>query len=151
MFSNRALLANIKDADKPIDVYSRVGTTHCSMAEILDNTGEVYLHKNGLANILSYAKVKDRHNITYDDVRDVFTVHTPYKRIHFWGGGGGYIIITVNPTERSVGSHPGTLFNKTKKTSQIEKSRTQKRQDLHTTWWDAHQWQISSAWYMGTC
>ena len=48
-----------------------------------EKIGKVYLHENGLANILSYAKVKDKHNITYNDVREIFTVHTPYKRIHF--------------------------------------------------------------------
>ena len=59
MFSNRALLENIKDADKPIDVYSRGGATHCNTSGTLKNIGEVYLHKNGLSNILSYAKIKE--------------------------------------------------------------------------------------------
>ena len=43
----------------------------------------MYLHQNGLADIISYAKVKDRQNITYDKVRKTFTIHTPYKQIHF--------------------------------------------------------------------
>ena len=79
MFSNRALLFNIKDSDKPINVYLSGVDTHCSTDVTLNNIGEVYLHENGLANILSYAKVKDKHNITYDDVGEIFTVHTPYK------------------------------------------------------------------------
>ena len=83
MFSNRVLLANIKDTDEHINIYSSGGETHCSTAGTLNNIWELYLHKNGLANILSYEKVKDRHNITYDDVRDIFTVHKPYKQIHF--------------------------------------------------------------------
>ena len=83
MFSNRTLLANIQDAYEPIDVYSSGGVTHCRKAGTLKNIGEVYLHENGLANILSYAKVKDKHNITYSDVQYIFTVHTPYKLIHF--------------------------------------------------------------------
>ena len=82
-------MAKIKAADDPIYVYSSRGATHCSTAGTLKNIGEVYLHENGLAKILSYLKVKYRHNITYDDVRDIITVHTPYKRIHFrrrkWG------------------------------------------------------------------
>ena len=82
MFSNLSLLANIQDADKPIDVYSSRDATHCSKAGTLNNIGEVYLHKNGLANILSYAKVRDTHNIIYNGVQENFTVHTPYKRIH---------------------------------------------------------------------
>ena len=82
MFSNHSLHENIQDSDKPIDVYSSGGATHCRNSGTLKNIGEVYLHKNRLANILSYAKVRDRHNITYNDVQDIFTVHTPYKRIH---------------------------------------------------------------------
>ena len=48
MFSNHALLANIKDADEHIDIYSSGGATHCSTAGTLKNIGEVYLHENGL-------------------------------------------------------------------------------------------------------
>ena len=44
MFSNRTLLADIKDADKPIDVYSSRGAIHCSTAGNLNNIGEVYFH-----------------------------------------------------------------------------------------------------------
>ena len=80
---NRILLANVKDEDEPIDVYPSGGATHCSTAGTRKNIREVYLHQNGLANILSYAKVEDKYNITYDGVRDIFTVNTPYKRIHF--------------------------------------------------------------------
>ena len=58
MFRNRDLLANIEDANDPIDVYSGGGATHCIKAGTLKNIGEVYLHKNGLENILSYAKVR---------------------------------------------------------------------------------------------
>ena len=83
MSGNRALLLNIQDADDPIDVYSSGGATHCSTDGNLNNIGEVYLHENGSENILSYAKIKDKHNITYDYVGGIFTVHTPYKRIHF--------------------------------------------------------------------
>ena len=83
MFINRALLANTQDSDKPIDTYSSGGATHCSKSGTLKNTGEVNIHENGLANILSYAKVRDKHNITYNDVQDIFTVCTPYKRIQF--------------------------------------------------------------------
>ena len=69
IFSNCALLSNVKDVDKPIYIYSSGGATHCITSGTLNNIVEVYLHKNGLANILSYAKVKDKHNITNYDVR----------------------------------------------------------------------------------
>ena len=83
MFSNCAILSSIQDADDPIDIPLSGGVTHCSRAGTLKNIGEVYLHENGLANILSYAKVREKHNITYNDVQEIFIVHTRYKRIHF--------------------------------------------------------------------
>ena len=64
MFRKHALLENTKGADKPIDVYSIGGATHCDTSGTINNIGDVYLNENGLANILYYAKVKDRHNIT---------------------------------------------------------------------------------------
>ena len=48
MFSNRALLANIKDSDEPINVYSIGGVTNCRTTGTLKNIREVYLHENGL-------------------------------------------------------------------------------------------------------
>ena len=151
MFSNRALLTNIQDSNKPIDVYSIGGANHCRKAGTLKNTREVYFHENGLGNILAYAKVRYKHNITYNDIQDIFIIHTPYKQIFFEESKRDYTIITENLTARSVTSHSCTLLKKINKASQIEKSGTQKRQDLHTTWWDTHQWHISSAWYVATC
>ena len=46
IFSNRALLENLKDVDDPIDIYLSGGATHCSTAGTLKNIGEVYLHEN---------------------------------------------------------------------------------------------------------
>ena len=79
MFSNHVVLVIIKAADKPIDVYLSRGATRCDTTRTLENIGNVYLHGNGLANILSYAEVRDRHNITHDDVREIFTIPVPYK------------------------------------------------------------------------
>ena len=47
MFVNCAPLADIKDADDPIDVYSSKGETHCDTKGTLENIGDVYLY-NGL-------------------------------------------------------------------------------------------------------
>ena len=53
-------------------------------ARTLKNIGEVYLHENGLANILCYTKVKDKRNMTYNDMGEILAVHKPYKLINFW-------------------------------------------------------------------
>ena len=83
MFSNHALLSNIKYSDEPINVYSSVGATQFKNSGTLKTIGYVYLHKNRLANILSYAKVRYTQNITYNYVQEILTVHTPHKWIHF--------------------------------------------------------------------
>ena len=102
MFSNCALLANIKAIDEPIDVYSSGGATRCNTVGNLKNIRHVYLHENGLANILSYAKVKDRHKITYDDVRETFTIRTPYKRIHLRSSKRGLYYHNCKPNGKKL-------------------------------------------------
>ena len=151
MFSNRSLLANIKEVDKTINVYPSGGATHCSTAVTLKNIGEVYLRKNGLANILSYAKVTYKHNITYKTGGTFSPPIHPTNISISEKEKGGYTIITVNPTTRSVTSRSCKMLNKIKKSSQIEISGTQNRRDPHTTWWDTHQRQILGAWYVSTC
>ena len=69
----------------------------------------------------------------------------------FEGAKGSFTITTANPTERSVESSLCKLFKKIKRDSKKGISRTQKSQDLNTTWWDTHQQQISIAWYVVTC
>ena len=101
MFSNCELLANIKDTDKPINVYLSGGATHFSTERTLNNIGEVYLHKNELKKNLSYAKLRDKHNITYDDMRDIFTVHTTYKRINFQGRKMGIYYPNCKPNRKN--------------------------------------------------
>lgn len=59
MFSNRELMKNIDIASNLVDVYSSGGLTRCTIKGIVDNIRDVYLHKQGLANILSFAKVRD--------------------------------------------------------------------------------------------
>ena len=83
MFSNCTQLANTKATDKPINVYSSGGVIHCDTDGTLENIGDVYLHLNGLANILSYVKVKYKHNIPYGGVGGGLTLHTLYKWICF--------------------------------------------------------------------
>ena len=100
IFSNRYLLTNVLDADEPINVYSSGGATHCSKTGTLKNIREVYLHENGLANILSYAKVRDNHNIAYNDVQDIFTIHTPYKQISFQRIKMGLYYHTCKPNDK---------------------------------------------------
>lgn len=59
MFSNRELMKNIDIASNLVDVYSSGGLTRCTIKGIVDNIRDVYLHKKRLANILSFAKVRD--------------------------------------------------------------------------------------------
>ena len=100
---------------------------------------------------MSYAKVTYKHNITYETGRKFSPPIHPTNRSISEEAKGGCTIITGNLTARIVTSHLCTLLKKINKASQIEKSGTQKRQDSHTTWWDAYQQKLSRAWYVAKC
>ena len=103
MLSNRTLLVNIKEEDDHVHAYSSRGSTHGDTRGTLENSIYVCIHKNDLSNILSYAKVWWKHRITYDDVGDIFTVHNPYKLIHFFIIKRGLYYHNCNPNGKKCG------------------------------------------------
>ena len=89
IFANPVLLRDIQEADDPVNVCSTGGSTHCNFELVTEDFGAVYLHKGVLANILSYALVRDRYRITYCNKKYTVAVQTPVKLPHFqrskWG------------------------------------------------------------------
>ena len=83
IFANPALLRDIQEVDDPVNVFSTGGSTHCNFELVTEDFGAVYLHKGVLANILSYALVRDRYRITYCNKKYTVAVHTPVKLPHF--------------------------------------------------------------------
>jgi hypothetical protein len=79
VFSNGALLKNIRENKTSMDIYCNAGVTRTNMVGDLPGYGTVWYHPKGIANILSLARVKEHgYHVTYDS-RDgnQFTVHKP--------------------------------------------------------------------------
>ena len=83
MLSNAEMLKNVGEDFNPITVFLSGGVTICKTKGTLTNLGDVFLHEKGLTNILLFAKVRERYRIVYENVNDIFTVHTESKPIHF--------------------------------------------------------------------
>ncbi len=68
MFKDRALLTNIKPAPYSIAIHITVGTSHANKIGYIQNfLDPVWICKSGIANILSFAKVRTAGcNIGYD-------------------------------------------------------------------------------------
>mgnify|MGYP003502657285 CR=1 FL=1 len=49
-----------------MDIHWNAGVASTNMIGDLPGYGTVWYHPNGIANILSLARVKDRHRITFD-------------------------------------------------------------------------------------
>jgi hypothetical protein len=66
VFYNERLLKNIRKADSFMDIHCNAGVTSTNLVGDLPGYGEVWYHPSGIANILSLARVKNRHRVTFD-------------------------------------------------------------------------------------
>ena len=91
IFSNPNLVRNIRLAEVPMTVRSHGGTkTVTHIADLPGYDNPVYFDEDGIANILSLAKVKEGHRVTYDsEDGNVFTVHTSNGPVNFQECGRG--------------------------------------------------------------
>ena len=84
LFSNSDLVDNVRTAPTPIKVHCNKGIMPTT--DIADfGSNEVYVTKNGIANVLSLFLLGQKHHITYDskDRGGVFKVHTTNGVIEF--------------------------------------------------------------------
>jgi hypothetical protein len=76
VFDNKALLNNIRQSDTHMDIHCNAGVTSTDLIGNLPGYGEVWYHPNGITNILSLARVKEKHQVTFDsDGKSQFIVH----------------------------------------------------------------------------
>ena len=67
VFHNGELLNNIRSGAAYMDIHCNAGVTSTNLIGDLPGYGEVWYHPNGIANILSLARVKSRgYRVTYD-------------------------------------------------------------------------------------
>jgi hypothetical protein len=70
VFSNGALLRNIRDVGKRMYIQCTAGITSTNMMGDLDGYGPVWYHPDGIANILSLSRVRQSFRITFDSEDD---------------------------------------------------------------------------------
>jgi hypothetical protein len=66
VFYNKDLLLNLRKSRKPMDIHCNAGVTSTDLIGDLPGYGQVWYHPNGIANILSLARVKEKYRVTFD-------------------------------------------------------------------------------------
>ena len=76
VFCNAKLLKNIRESETPMQIHCNAGIMQTNLIGDLPGYGTVWFNKNGIANILSLANVKNKHKVTYDSANgNQFVVH----------------------------------------------------------------------------
>ena len=76
VFTNRRLLKNIRQARTNMLIHCTAGVAKTNLIGDLPGYGTVWYHPNGIANILSLSKVKEKYRVTFDsDQNNQFIVH----------------------------------------------------------------------------
>jgi hypothetical protein len=59
-----------------MDIHCDAGVTSTNLIGDLPGYGPVWYHPNGIANIISLARMKDQHHVTFDSENgNRFTIH----------------------------------------------------------------------------
>jgi hypothetical protein len=79
VFHNEELLDNIHHGDGFMDIHCNAGVTSTNLVGDLPGYGEVWYNPNGIANILSLPRVKERgFRVTFDSKNgNKFHMHKP--------------------------------------------------------------------------
>jgi hypothetical protein len=84
IFCNPALLTNIHNAGKSINIHCNAESTRISEIGTLRNYGDVWFSKSAIANILSLSQLKERYPVKYDSSSgNQFVVKQPTKNMIF--------------------------------------------------------------------
>jgi hypothetical protein len=78
VFYNANLPDNIHQGNTSITIHCNAGIATTNMVSTFPRYGQLWYHKNGIANILPLRKVKEKNSITFDsDAKNKFHVHRP--------------------------------------------------------------------------
>lgn len=66
VFCNPSLLKNIRTTSGKLTIHCNAGEATTNMIGEFDRYGTVWYHPNGIANVLSLSKVKEKYRVTYD-------------------------------------------------------------------------------------
>ena len=110
VFTNRRLLKNIRRAKTNMFIHCTAGVAKTNLIGDLPGYGTVWYHPNGIANILSLSKVKEKYRVIfYSDKNNQFIVHRTdgTQRVFQQSPRGLYFLDT------SLGSQPAADANGT--------------------------------------
>jgi hypothetical protein len=117
VFCNANLLSNIRTTKGSLVIHCNAGKANTNMVGEFDCYGTVWYHPDGIANLLSLAKVKNKFKATYNSSDDnKFIVHKPTgQRLKFIQSSSGlYYFDTQNVSTMLVNT---VANNKTKYTN----------------------------------
>ena len=84
VFSNGKLLVKIKTIGTTMNIRCNAGMKSTNMMGYLSGYGWVWYFPDGIANILSLSRVKDKYRVTFDSAMDnCFHVHKPGRILKF--------------------------------------------------------------------
>ena len=112
VFTNRCLLKNIRRAKTNMFIHCTAGVAKTNLIGDLPGYGTVWYHPNGIANILSLSKVREKYRVTFDsDQNNQFIVHRPdgTQRV-FQQSSRGLYFLDTSSTPRSVTGTDGTVL-----------------------------------------
>jgi hypothetical protein len=83
MFVNPSLLRNIRKVPNKMTITCNAGVTTTNLIGELPGYGTVWYHRDGIANILSLARVTKKHRVTFDSHNgNSFIIHKPNNTQH---------------------------------------------------------------------
>ena len=80
MFINLKLIKNIQDLYLEVSVHLSDGETNCDQQGMILGFGDIYIHEEGIANILSFALVQDiGYRIMHNAEDGILIIQIPRK------------------------------------------------------------------------
>ena len=84
IFANPRMVQDIKEVEVPLQLMTNGGELITTKKATVNGFGEVWFDEDSIANIFSFAELKDKHRITYDSNKeDAFIIHLPNKIVKF--------------------------------------------------------------------
>ena len=98
IFANPRMVQNIREVTTPLQLITNGGDVITNTKATVPGFGDVWFDSNSIANIFSFAELKQKHRITYDSTKeDAFLIHLPTKIIKFSRTNEG--LYTYKPNE----------------------------------------------------
>ena len=116
IFANPRMVTGIKTTATPLQLMTNGGELITDQKASVPGFGEVWYDSQSIANIFSFAELKDKHKITYDSSKeDAFNIHLPNKTIKFTRTANGLYV--YKPNDHVLGKV--SLLNTTNENEQM--------------------------------